>query len=298
MMRTCSRTAIAHGARRGYTLVEIVVASGAAVVLVMGLTSTLMITSAALDEDDAGHDRADAVEVAATITEDLGRATGFSARGANFVAFTVPDRDGDDIPESIFYEWSGTPGDPLLVSVNGGTPAPVVEDVQEFGLTYGTNPMSPPIVEVHAGFAYVYPDVLQDVEFQQVATRVALDQPVTLESITVFAGNRNNRDLRVAVYSDNAGEPETRLVESGLASTSPQMQWITVDVPDTALPAGDYWLAVGFEHQHQRLHVSRDGGQLRIVAHDAVTNGFLASWGASSTADAFNLSIYATYHTN
>lgn len=44
---------------------------------------------------------------------------------------------GDGLPDAVRYEWSGTPGDPLPRTLNGGDPAIVAAGVQEFVLTYG-----------------------------------------------------------------------------------------------------------------------------------------------------------------
>jgi hypothetical protein len=46
--------------------------------------------------------------------------------------FVVTDRDGDGATERFRYEWSGVPGEPLLKTLNGGTPVNVVDSVQDF----------------------------------------------------------------------------------------------------------------------------------------------------------------------
>ena len=54
---------------------------------------------------------------------DLEFALAFSEKTDHALTFTVPDRDGDFISETIRYAWSGTPGDPLTRQYNGGAVA-------------------------------------------------------------------------------------------------------------------------------------------------------------------------------
>jgi hypothetical protein len=70
------------------------------------------------------------------IAGDLHCALSFTERSANVVEFTVPDRDRNGFPETIRYEWSGSPGDPLAYQYNGGAAVNLTEDVHEFDLTY------------------------------------------------------------------------------------------------------------------------------------------------------------------
>jgi hypothetical protein len=57
-------------------------------------------------------------------------------RSSRMIEFTVADRDGNDVPEIICYEWSGILGDPLTRCYNAGTLANVLADVCEFNLSY------------------------------------------------------------------------------------------------------------------------------------------------------------------
>jgi len=52
------------------------------------------------------------------------------------VRFTVADRNGDHQPEIIAYAWSGTAGDPLTRSYNGGAAATLIDGVQDLDMTY------------------------------------------------------------------------------------------------------------------------------------------------------------------
>ena len=70
------------------------------------------------------------------IAADLAYATSIQTMTATEVKFTVPDRNGDGQPETIDYSWTGNPGDPLMRQFNSSTAIAVVENVQEFSLTY------------------------------------------------------------------------------------------------------------------------------------------------------------------
>jgi hypothetical protein len=63
---------------------------------------------------------------------DLEFALAFSEQTATAMTFTVPDRDGDLLAETIRYAWSGTPGDPLTRQINEGAVATMLEDVHVF----------------------------------------------------------------------------------------------------------------------------------------------------------------------
>ena len=55
---------------------------------------------------------------------------------ATCIEFTVADRNADDVPETIRYQWSGTAGDSLIRRYNAGTLAEILTDVQQFDLSY------------------------------------------------------------------------------------------------------------------------------------------------------------------
>ncbi len=69
------------------------------------------------------------------ITADLRLATAVTEATATAVTFTVPDRTGDDVAETIRYAWSGTAGDPVTRTFNGVT-VDFVDDVHQLDLTY------------------------------------------------------------------------------------------------------------------------------------------------------------------
>jgi hypothetical protein len=58
------------------------------------------------------------------------------------IEFTVADRNGDEVDETIHYEWSNTPGDPLTRQYNGGAVVNLLEDVNLFDLSYDLQTIS------------------------------------------------------------------------------------------------------------------------------------------------------------
>ena len=79
-----------------------------------------------------------------------------------------------------------------------------------------------------------------------------------------------------------------------MAVTTTAMQWLTIDLPDTALTAGTYWLALSFQDGNQKYHYE-SGGQTRYNNNRATDNGYTANWGASTAGYTRNISIYGTY---
>lgn len=122
---------------RGHTLVELVAAMASVTLLLAGLASTLFMASRALDsEGSAAAQSTRAHGVLGDVMSDLHHALSFSKRTATAVTFQVPDRDGDELPETLRYSWSGEAGSPLRVSINGGGEATAVEGVEHFNLAY------------------------------------------------------------------------------------------------------------------------------------------------------------------
>lgn len=125
--------------RRGHTLAEMVMAMASATVLMAGLGGAVVVASRAFrPETGATYSRTNAALSEHDLLANLRLATGFTERTDKAATFTVPDRDGDGNPETLRYAWSGTTGDPLTLSYNGGAPLPVASDVRAFSLAYAT----------------------------------------------------------------------------------------------------------------------------------------------------------------
>lgn len=123
--------------RRGLTLVELVISFALAAILLTGMTSAVVLASRALPENTGAADAAvNSSDVMQCISNELRNAVCITENTATAVTFTVADRDGNGSPERIRYAWSGTAGQPLTRQYNSGTAVTVLDDVQQFALTY------------------------------------------------------------------------------------------------------------------------------------------------------------------
>jgi hypothetical protein len=121
--------------RNGLTLLELVVAMASSVILVAGLAGSLYISSQALPTaDNPARQSAQAATIIRDMMADVGLALSFTERTDKAMTFTVPDRDGDNAPETIRYAWSGTAGDPLTYQYNSGSVIDIAASVQNFNL--------------------------------------------------------------------------------------------------------------------------------------------------------------------
>lgn len=142
------------------------------------------------------------------------------------------------------------------------------------------------------GYETVFDSAQSGVRRKQIATQVVLPENGTIFSITAYVGGRA-RPIRFALYSDNAGEPDQLLVESQTNTSGNAMAWLSLDVPETYLTAGVYWLALSFDDSAQQ-YVFTTGGQARYRNHRATVNGFTSPFGAEQSLPR-NISIYGTY---
>ena len=128
--------------RGGFTLLELVVASTSAAVLMGGLASSLYIAGQSLGLSTGSLAKTHSSQRALSMLHaDLQSALTFNELTATTVSMTVPDRNGDSVPETIRYAWSGVTGEPLTQQYNGGTPSTIAAEVQSFSLSWLTRLM-------------------------------------------------------------------------------------------------------------------------------------------------------------
>jgi hypothetical protein len=120
-----------------------VVSVGVTSVILLGLGSAMLIAGRAIPQaQDATSMTLAAAAAAEQMATELQYAIAVSQRSATMIQFAVPDRNGDGVPETIRYEWSGTAGAPLTRKYNGGTIVPILADVREFALAYDMTTIS------------------------------------------------------------------------------------------------------------------------------------------------------------
>ena len=123
--------------RRSITLLELVLNVSVAALLMGGLMSAVLLAARAVPDGRRPVDAViEAADTLGQVADELHCALSFSQRWATGVEFTVTDRNADDAPETIRYEWSGTPGDPLTRQYNGGSVVTILDDVRQFDLAY------------------------------------------------------------------------------------------------------------------------------------------------------------------
>jgi len=136
--------------RRGFTLIEMVVAVAVMSVIMLGVGSAMIIAGRAMP--DAANPAAAAITAGRALQQiatELQYAVAVNENSATAIEFTVADRTNDDVPETIRYAWSGTPGDPLTRQYNAGAVVEMLGSVQDFALSYDLETISNEVTAVN-----------------------------------------------------------------------------------------------------------------------------------------------------
>jgi hypothetical protein len=88
----------------------------------------------------AANRRAKTADLVNQISDELRYATIILQQTPQILEFVVADRNSDGTAEKIRYEWSGTAGDPLRKTINGGTAVDVLPSVNSFIVTLEQKP--------------------------------------------------------------------------------------------------------------------------------------------------------------
>ncbi len=119
------------------TLAEVLVSSTIMGFITAGLASSIVVTSKAIPTgNNAASVVVDSGRALSELEADLASAKSIVNSSATMVEFTVSDRTGDNVDETIRYEWSGTAGAPLTKRVNGGSVDTIQSSVSSFSLSY------------------------------------------------------------------------------------------------------------------------------------------------------------------
>ncbi|MFG0335892.1 MAG: hypothetical protein ACF8TS_21245 [Maioricimonas sp. JB049] len=302
--------------RTGYTLVELIISTLSASLLMAGLASSLFLSMRSLDGTSTAAATTRAADVHADLLNDLKHATGFTTRTSSRVTFTVPDRDSDLAEETITYQWTGLPTAELQYSINGSPLMTVLEDVQQFDVTYlnrsitGNNPSPPAMNSSQWGmrwylptetFGYEIPYLLTDSERRrQIGTRATLSEPGTVVQLSVYLtiGLLSNSDYTMAIYDvDNNDNPKNLIAHTALGNAS-STGWYSLPLAPTPLTPGEYYLAVSYRNDSCRHHYNALVGETHESPNDASKkNQWESSWNSISSSSR-RVSIYATYEPN
>jgi type II secretory pathway pseudopilin PulG len=123
--------------RRAFTLLELLASLAITTILVLTMGSAMLIASRSIPD---GTGRVEQISTATNAVEefidDLRVAVYVTEWTNNAVGVSVPDRNGDGVPEHIRYAWSGVAGDALTRSLNGSAPVTYAEQVDHFNLSW------------------------------------------------------------------------------------------------------------------------------------------------------------------
>ncbi|MFB3430599.1 MAG: hypothetical protein ABL309_06745 [Phycisphaerales bacterium] len=141
--------------RRAFSLIEMVLSLSLVGLVLASLGSMLAFSmQAAPRPDDAVIRITDASLPLGIMTEEIGSAISISALTATSITFEVADRTGDGDPETITYDWGGTPGDPLTRDFNSEGATVVLDDVQAFEFEPDVEDFVYEVIEPTTGFNY------------------------------------------------------------------------------------------------------------------------------------------------
>ncbi len=128
---------LCHCNRPAFTLLELILASATATILIGGLATSVFIATRAYDDADGQIAREiAAASVIEDICAEMSVARRFSERSSTAVTFTVPDRDDDGFDETIRYSWSGVANTDLTKQYNQNTPETILANVHSVNFEY------------------------------------------------------------------------------------------------------------------------------------------------------------------
>lgn len=309
----------ACGARpAGQTLIELLVALGSASLLLAGLAATLVVASRMIEAPAPVQAALDAAEAARRLTDDLRYAIYFTERTATATTFAVPDRDGDGRQELIRYFWSGTPGDPLQRTVNGGPPVAVAADVRSFQLAYTVRTAQESIprrVESSEQKLAQYAGLLMPADYQISTTRwlgqyVHPDGFVTKLPGNAVAWHPTRVTLWVETDGPRDGQSLVQLRRAGSDATPTstvleQIPYLESSAPSLYIPVAfrfqgvwlapneGVWIVVqGLTNHALSVLFDNWGGTGRVFTTDAG-----ATWTPHGNGDSLLYELYGTYVT-
>ena len=241
-----------------FTLLELVMSVVILSILMIGMMSAVRIASRALDNGTGVSQRTNqTAQVIEQVVSDLGYAITFSEQTDRAVTFTVADRDGDAIEETLRYAWSGNAGDPLTLTYNSQPSVTIAPDVRQFNLTYLLKTVEPAIVtgdetvlinhdNATGGGMFTHPVHPTDkfaIYFKPTLPVNTISWSVTRIKLRAKKNQSDSNDgvMRVQVTTtDGAGKPtgtvldQTMLFESTLSAN---YTWI--DIPFSSLQGLD-----------------------------------------------------------
>lgn len=136
-------------ARGGVTVLELMISIMIASLVIVGMSSTIMMSNDALMGNQQVLQKSAADELMTQLMSDVRHSVSFSERTATAVTMAIPDQNGGSGTDTVRYAWTGLPSAQLTYQRNGGTIVTLADDVQDFDLNWMTRYM--PAVDVVDG---------------------------------------------------------------------------------------------------------------------------------------------------
>lgn len=207
--------------------------------------------------DDAVIRITDASLPLGIMTEEIGSAISISALTATSITFEVADRTGDDTPETITYDWGGTPGDPLTRDFNSEGATVVLDDVQALEFEPDLDDSTLHTITSTPGFdydrevsaetaaagksvamlgSYIRPILLNEGNHQRIRSDAVPDGALywTPDYVEVLlAQQRTPGAIRMELRLIDSGKPTKTAIASRVvrASDLGSESWVRIDVP-------------------------------------------------------------------
>ena len=310
--------------RHGFTLVELVTSLAIMTILVGGMGSAVMIASQAIDDGTSRSSRiTEAREALDRITADAAVALSVTERTASAIAFTVPDRSGDGLPETLRYAWSGVAGDPLTCEYNGGSPVTIADDVHQFDLTYlllTKGPPPPPPEQESPEMLLIFHDDAPGGTLQEFVVKPELpcaqyfkpSLPVNtiswsvtrVKAWTMVSGASNNTFLFQLRPADANLKPTTEILEEVQSpeSLSGKKDWLCIDLPYSSAtgldPAEGLCLVTAMDGGSAKVCFEQDGSPMTPDTHWMTSGDSGASWSAPNDTQDMRFYVYGTVTTD
>ncbi len=243
-------------------------------ILIAAMAACLVATVSAAD---TGNDSTAAANVAAErlaqLNAELSVATQITTCTNNDILFTVPDRTGDNVADTIEYTWNGTAGAPVYRSFNGSTPAIFIPSAQSLA---ATSVLRPPAVAVESaeqvlascdspvGATYTW-DNLDDQNWDAEYVRPTLPSNAVSWKVTrvrVYIQQRDNNTQTWALRITGASstlKPSTPVYASvtpAANSVSTTPGWVEYAIGPVAGLAPTQWSKNGTGHPNNAYYTS------------------------------------------
>jgi type II secretory pathway component PulJ len=193
--------------RRGFTLLELALSAGIVSLIMASLASVIVLASRALPSGTSAAASLNAAGSAADLlAEDLRFATRIIEASPTRISFTVPDRTGDGLEETIVYSWAGA-GAPLQQQINQQSPVVLVDALALFELSLsrqkhtttqvasGTQRSEEVLLSSFTG----WPGVTPTVSFQSVTGTTWVSQKFVVDRFNIPSNATSWRITRVSM---------------------------------------------------------------------------------------------------